>query len=127
MENQADELTTQLIALLHQLLSELGAERAASAITPGASLSRDLGLGSLERAELLRRIEKHFSVHLSHQAINRAKTVNDLIVSIRNVNPDVVLGNHEFVASLAESQTDPADANNYVDVLRCYIPISRSI
>jgi fatty-acyl-CoA synthase len=49
-----------VLALLRELAREVGGERAARAVTSTASLERDVGLGSLERVELLLRLENVF-------------------------------------------------------------------
>jgi len=64
----------QVVEVVRGLVMELGVHRAIQAVEPSASLDRDLGLGSLERVELLLRMEKAFSVRLSDQAMARVET-----------------------------------------------------
>ena len=47
----------RVVAVVRTLARELGGDRAANAATATASLDRDVGLGSLERVELLMRLE----------------------------------------------------------------------
>ena len=47
----------QVVAVVRRLAQEVGGDRGASAVTATASLERDVGLGSLERVELLMRLE----------------------------------------------------------------------
>ena len=47
----------RVLEIVRELARETGGARAASAVTPTASLERDIGLGSLERVELLSRLE----------------------------------------------------------------------
>jgi 1-acyl-sn-glycerol-3-phosphate acyltransferase len=47
----------RIVDIVRVLAAEVGGPRAASAVSPTASLERDLGLGSLERVELLVRLE----------------------------------------------------------------------
>ncbi len=47
----------RIVQIARDLARELRGDRAARAVTPTASLERDVGLGSLERAELLTRLE----------------------------------------------------------------------
>lgn len=54
MPQQTEE---QVVAVVRELAREVGGDRAASAVTATASLERDVGLGSLERVELLTRLE----------------------------------------------------------------------
>jgi 1-acyl-sn-glycerol-3-phosphate acyltransferase len=51
------------------LALETGGERAARAVTEGASLERDVGLGSLEKVELITRIERRAGRALPDEAL----------------------------------------------------------
>jgi fatty-acyl-CoA synthase len=55
----------RVLAIVAQLAFELGGARARHAVGPSASLERDLGLGSLERVELLLRLESAFGIRLA--------------------------------------------------------------
>ena len=57
---EADATLDRVVGIVRELALELGGDRAARATAPGASLERDLGLGSLERVELLTRLEAAF-------------------------------------------------------------------
>lgn len=48
----------RIVEIARGLAREVGGPRAAGAVTPTASLERDVGLGSLERVELLARLER---------------------------------------------------------------------
>jgi 1-acyl-sn-glycerol-3-phosphate acyltransferase len=54
------EILESVLAIVRALASEVGGPRAARAVRPEASLDRDVGLGSLERVELLTRLERAF-------------------------------------------------------------------
>ncbi|MGH7567847.1 MAG: fatty acyl-AMP ligase, partial [Gemmatimonadales bacterium] len=54
----------RVLAILRPLALELGGPRALRAVAPTASLERDVGLGSLERVELLLRLETEFGREL---------------------------------------------------------------
>lgn len=54
----------RIMDAVRELALELSGERAASAVSPTASLERDIGLGSLERVELLTRLESSFQREL---------------------------------------------------------------
>jgi len=69
----------RVLEVARELLRELGSERALRNLSLGASLERGLGLGSLERVELVSRIEEAFSVSLPEGAAAEAETLNDLI------------------------------------------------
>ena len=56
------------------LLRELKGARATLRVTPDSLLEKELGLGSLERVELLSRLEKRFRVKISESALSEART-----------------------------------------------------
>jgi 1-acyl-sn-glycerol-3-phosphate acyltransferase len=57
----------RIVQITRDLARELHGDRAARAVTPTASLERDVGLGSLERAELLTRLETALGCELDTQ------------------------------------------------------------
>ncbi len=77
-DRQAASIERQSIVCLEELLRELKGERALAAMKPSASLERDLGLGSLERVELLSRLERHFQLRFPETALAETETVQDL-------------------------------------------------
>ena len=79
-----DELSTEgrVLEVVRELLSELGHESAARSASPGSHLDRDLGLGSLERVELLLRLEKEFGLRLDENELASAETVHSLIAAV---------------------------------------------
>ena len=60
------------------LLEELGSQGAIPMLSPTSSLDRDLGLGSLERVELLSRLEEEFGVRVPDQVAAEANTPEEL-------------------------------------------------
>jgi acyl carrier protein len=66
-------------ALLRRFLAELGPARQ---FTLQSSLERDLGLGSLERVELLARVETEIGVRLPDAVAAEADTVGDLVRAV---------------------------------------------
>src|SRR5947209_4187170 len=59
----------RVLEVVRELLTELGGGRALRAAAPEASLERDLGLGSLERVELLLRLESAFGRTLDERCL----------------------------------------------------------
>lgn len=57
----------RVLAVVRELALEVGGERALRAVAPGASLERDVGLGSLERVELVSRLESAFERDLDER------------------------------------------------------------
>jgi len=72
----------RLLEIVRALVSELGHQAALGSIGPAAHLDRELGLGSLERVELLTRLERAFGAHLEDRVLAEAETVQDLISAL---------------------------------------------
>jgi fatty-acyl-CoA synthase len=72
----------QALATIKQVLEELGAERGLEELAArgtAAHLERELGLGSLERVELMLRLGDGCGVRLPDRVVASAETVQDLI------------------------------------------------
>lgn len=72
--------------MVRQLLLELGSQGAVPLLTLGSNLDRDLGLGSLERVELIARLETEFDVRLPDLPAAEASTPEDLAALIDGPN-----------------------------------------
>ncbi len=70
--------------VVRQLLAELGSQRAVQAVRGSAHLDRDLGLGSLERVELMVRLGDEFRTPLPDRVVAEADTVDDLVAALLN-------------------------------------------
>src|SRR5882724_11635310 len=66
------------------LLHELGSHGALPMLNGGSQLDRELGLGSLERVELLARLETAFEIRLPDRVASEANTPDDLARAILN-------------------------------------------
>ncbi len=80
----ADE--ERVLEVVRELVAELGFESALRSAGPASHLDRDLGLGSLERVELLLRLEKSFGTRLDEDVLAGADTVQDLIAALSAAN-----------------------------------------
>src|SRR3989449_68950 len=76
------ETHEQVLDICRNLLAELGNPRALSAVRGAAHLDRDLGLGSLERVELMLRLDSAFGTRLPDQAVAEADTIDDLVAAV---------------------------------------------
>ncbi|HYA96948.1 MAG TPA: AMP-binding protein, partial [Methylomirabilota bacterium] len=72
----------RVLDVLRELLEELGSRGALPALAPGSHLERDLGLGSLERVELMSRLETAFAVRLPESVVNEANTPEEICEAI---------------------------------------------
>ena len=84
----AEQPVEVLLGVVRQLLSELQPHRSNPAsVTLDSLLDRDLGLDSLERMELLHRLEQAFGVHLPEQDVANAEGPRDLLHALRRASP----------------------------------------
>jgi fatty-acyl-CoA synthase len=72
----------RVLELVRGLLEELGSQGAIPELRVNSQLDRDLGLGSLERVELLARLETAFGVRLPDRVAAEANTPEDLTRAI---------------------------------------------
>lgn len=82
---ERSNLEQNLREIVARLLRELGNSRALEEFASkgvAAHLERDLGLGSLERVELMLRLDKAFSIQLPENVLAEANTAGDLLNSV---------------------------------------------
>jgi 1-acyl-sn-glycerol-3-phosphate acyltransferase len=72
----------RVLEVLRRLLEELGSHGALPQLSVSSNLDRDLGLGSLERVELLTRLEDAFGVRLPDTLAAEASTPEELVAGI---------------------------------------------
>jgi 1-acyl-sn-glycerol-3-phosphate acyltransferase len=109
------DVERQVLATTAELVNELGG----TATTPRleSSLERELGISSLERVELLLRLEQAFHIRLSDAVMAEAVTLADLVTAVLQAGPRVA----EPLPSRREPQVHataaPSSAATLVDVL----------
>ncbi len=75
-------LRDRVLRVAREILQELGNEHALRSLCCESHLERDLGLGSLERVELLVRLGAAFHLTLVDAAIAQANTIEDIVGAI---------------------------------------------
>jgi fatty-acyl-CoA synthase len=88
--DQSASIEGQTLATVRQLLVELGAARGLEELAgrgAAAHLERELGLGSLERVELLVRLGNRTGTRLADRVMAEAETVQDLIEALLHDRP----------------------------------------
>jgi fatty-acyl-CoA synthase len=119
---------TRVLEIVRELLNELGSFGAIPILNADSHLDRELGLGSLERVELLARLESEFGVRLPDRAASEANTPEDLTRAILE-SPQADSGEERAFSALRASaatqklhrdvaQTDISSARTLIDVLR---------
>jgi fatty-acyl-CoA synthase len=120
LKSEAD-IENQLLGLVRYFLTETEAERAKRIVTLDAALESDLGLGSLEKAELFQRIEKHFEIQLPDSLLVEAIYLRDLIHPIKKAGPRIKKPlNHEIYAHIAAANIDLSNVKTLAEVLTEY-------
>lgn len=76
------KIEAQVLGTIRDLVRELGNPEASATLKTSAILDSDLGLGSIERVELLSRLERTLGMPIPETAIAEAKTVEDLIAAL---------------------------------------------
>ena len=118
----------RVLEVIRSLLDELGSQGALPLLNANSQLDRELGLGSLERVELLARLETAFELRLPDRVSSEANTPEDLVLAILaapGTNGEVeevesALRASVTVQKLHRAATDPGifAAETLIDVLR---------
>jgi 1-acyl-sn-glycerol-3-phosphate acyltransferase len=98
----ASEVRERVLEVIRGLLEELGSRGALPMLSGASQLDRDLGLGSLERVELLARLEAGFGVRLPDRVVAEANTPEDLAKALRTTS-GVELQEDEATSALRAS------------------------
>ncbi len=116
MDAQAVE--REVLAIVTGLVAELRTALPESPVSLEDSLDRDLAIGSLERVELLLRLEKAFGVHVGDDVMVEADTVRDLVAAVLASKPGIVEATLPVVPVLPGGAAPPASARTLTEVLR---------
>jgi acyl carrier protein len=106
----------QMIEVVRGLLTELGAHQTARQVRPDSSLDRELGLGSLERVELLVRVESRFQRRLPDDFAQRAEAVSDWIAALSGGAAHTAT--RYPIQQPGDAPPPPANAASFADVLQ---------
>ena len=98
-------LRERVLDVVRGLLKELGSRGALETLSVKSNFERDLGLGSLERVELLTRLESALDLRLPDSLITQANTPEELIEAIRNAPGAAVSSDEETTALRAALAT----------------------
>lgn len=120
METPTTSVEQRLLGIVRAFVAELEHSRAVKGITLNSRLEYDLGVGSLERAELLRRIEQDFAIQLAAQTIIEAETLADLKTAIEQATATGTIGQSHRMPILAEANINVDSLDSLVAVLRAY-------
>ena len=119
----------RVLDILGALLEELGSTGALLILGPHSHLDRDLGLGSLERVELMSRLEAAFGVRLPDRVVAESNTPEEIALALLAVpesRPEPALSvsgirsaiNTQSLARSASTGVGVETAATLMDVLR---------
>jgi acyl carrier protein len=119
MNPSGDFIEASVLEELERFVREARGPRALAAIGPDASLERDLGLGSLERVELLSRLETRFRRRAPERTLGEAETPRDLARAFLTAAEGLPRDEREVLPEARfRSRSNPAaDARTLADVL----------
>ncbi|HXJ92704.1 MAG TPA: AMP-binding protein [Terriglobia bacterium] len=112
-----------VLDIIRGLLRELGSEQRVRMVTPDSVLERDLGLGSLERVELLVRCERRFGRRLPDEVAQQAETPADWVRALAACEVSVHVEEaqrerYHILQPPRMAPEPPASARTWVEVLR---------
>ena len=99
----SDRLEDRVLRIVSDLVGELRGQAPPRGIGVDDSLERDLGISSLERVELLIRLERVFGVRLGDIVMTEAETPGDLATAILTADPHVT-------ETWSDTRPDPTSA-----------------
>jgi 1-acyl-sn-glycerol-3-phosphate acyltransferase len=106
-----------VLRIVGALVDELGGRPGGRPVRLDDALDRDLGIGSLERVELLLRLEQRFGVRLADAVMAEAVSPRDLVTAIQGAGPPTPEAVPPPRPPLGEAAPAPAGARSLVDVL----------
>ena len=117
----AMEVERGVLEIVAGLVRELRGPAAPIAVSVRSHLERDLGISSLERVELLVRIERRFGVRLPDRTVAEAETPTDLIAALGRAVP----GGEERAAAvrpaIGAATGEPTHARTLIDALEWHV------
>ena len=110
----------RVLALVDAFVSELGSTPVRGRVALDDVLDRDLGIGSLERVELLARLEEAFVVRFPDPVLGEVESVRDLVAAVRAGGGPTAAGAVETAVLLPPGAPAPDSAPTLIDVLRSH-------
>lgn len=116
-----NDIEQELISLTAQFLTESGHPYKRE-IKLNDSLQRHLGIDSLGRAELFRRIEKHFDVSVTDKILAEAEALKDIVDYLETAKPSSARASEKrIIYSHGEYATvDPSPVNTLIETVQLY-------
>jgi 1-acyl-sn-glycerol-3-phosphate acyltransferase len=111
-------LDRRVLEIVEQVVGELGGPASRRRVSLDDSLDRDLGIGSLERVEVLVRLEQAFGTRLSDAVMSEAETPRDLADAIGAATPALPEFGPPSAAPVEPATGTPQAARTLIEALR---------
>ena len=108
----------RVLVLVDAFVTELGTTPVRGRVALADVLDRDLGIGSLERVELLTRLEEAFDVRFPDSVLGEAESIRDLVAAVIAGGEPTGTVVVETAAPIAAGVPAPDSARTLIDVLR---------
>ncbi len=116
---EVNSIEEQILEIVRELLTDLGLYRAAQTVSLHSSFDRDLGLGSLERVELLIRSEARFSTRLPDEIAQRAETPAEWVRALlEGSEAETPKPRYRIAQPSRDAPPAPDSATTWTEVLR---------
>lgn len=118
---QKHDVDIELIGIVTEVLTESGVPYRRE-IKMDASLQRQLGIDSLGRAELFRRVEKTFNVSVPDSLLAEAETLNDIALFLATAQPRLNTSPRkiEMISHGSHPRLDVTQVDTLVNLLLLY-------
>jgi acyl carrier protein len=121
MSQNNNNVSAQVLLVIHQFIIETGHLRLAHTIDDSSTIERDLGIDSLGRVELFHRLEEAFAIRIAAEQMAAAETVQDIITLVSHAKPSMTdLPKKISPEKLDHIQFIPEHANTLTEVLKHY-------
>jgi acyl carrier protein len=117
-ELTASHAEEQMLDIVRGLLAETGSAQAAGKVTLHSSFDRDLGLGSMERVELLLRVESRFARRLPDEVAQQADTPAAWVRALLDPAQGQQSTKRRRIEQPGEASAPPITAKTFAEVLR---------
>jgi len=115
----------RVLEIVEDLTAELGLNRSGRPVSLDDSLDRDLSLGSLERVELLLRLEESLGVSLPDRLLAEAESPRNLVSAVLAGEPVLRERPLEPIRPVLPGTPAPASASTLVEVLAWHAEVDR--
>jgi 1-acyl-sn-glycerol-3-phosphate acyltransferase len=117
----SETLDRGVLEIVITLVKEIRGSASQIPVTAGSSLERDLGISSLERVELLLRLERKFGVRLPEATVASAETPADLVAALSRATPGSPDAIPDVRPSVGAATGAPVEARTLLDALEWHV------